>query len=266
MVLLLAACSGQVQHVVEEGETLYSIGWQYGYDYRQLAQWNRIPPPYRIRPGQHLKVVPPTGEATFVQDYSLHQQNPPVPHDDSKAAVSTAKPQSPTTSRRQPQASVTEKSVPSSSAQTAAGKSAAGKKSATNPALSSAKPSLEVRAWRWPVQSPQLLSSFLSSDPARQGIAIAGQRGTSVFAAADGHVVYAGSGLPRYGKLIIVKHNDLYLSAYAHNHRLRVKEGEAVKAGQKIAEMGNSGTDRTKLYFEIRRNGKPVDPLRYLPR
>ncbi|AOS97471.1 Murein hydrolase activator NlpD precursor [Microbulbifer aggregans] len=119
--------------------------------------------------------------------------------------------------------------------------------------------------WRWPARGP-LISTFRPKDPLRKGVDIAGQKGDSVLAAANGTVIYAGSALRGYGKLLIVKHNEEYLSAYAHNHKLLVKEGSEVKAGQRIAELGSSGTDRNKLHFEIRRNGQPVDPLAYLPR
>lgn len=110
-----------------------------------------------------------------------------------------------------------------------------------------------------------MISQFRSGDSLRKGVDIAGEKGESVLAAADGTVIYAGSALRGYGKLLIVKHSDEYLSAYAHNHRLLVREGSKVKAGQRIAELGSSGTDRNKLHFEIRRNGQPVDPLAYLP-
>jgi lipoprotein NlpD len=107
--------------------------------------------------------------------------------------------------------------------------------------------------------------TFSSGDPTRQGIDIAGKAGVPVRAAADGVVVYSGSGLVGYGELVIVKHNDQWLSAYGHNRARLVNEGALVKAGQQIAEMGRSGASRDMLHFEIRYNGKPVDPLRYLP-
>jgi lipoprotein NlpD len=119
--------------------------------------------------------------------------------------------------------------------------------------------------WRWPTQG-QLIGRFAAEDPKRQGIGIAGTAGQPVVAAADGVVVYSGAGLVGYGELIIVKHSDEWLSAYAHNRRRLVAEGAAVKAGEQIAELGRSGTSRDMLHFEIRRNGKPVDPLTILPR
>ena len=124
--------------------------------------------------------------------------------------------------------------------------------------------------WRWPTVGQRISQTFSADDPSRQGLDISGRLGSPVVVAAPGKVVYAGSGLVHYGKLIIVKHNEKYLSAYAYNKKLHVKEGDVVKAGQKIAEMGSESTNgragSAKLHFEIRRNGEPVDPLRYLPR
>ncbi len=119
--------------------------------------------------------------------------------------------------------------------------------------------------WRWPAQGV-LLASYVAGDNTRQGIDIGGSSGQPVLAAGDGVIVYSGAGLVGYGELIIVKHNEQWLSAYGHNRKRLVAEGQKVKAGEQIAEMGRSGTDREKLHFEIRYNGKPVDPLLYLPK
>lgn len=129
------------------------------------------------------------------------------------------------------------------------------------PAVSTSSPF----SWRWPTEG-QLVGTYVSGNPTRQGIDIAGTGGQPVRAAAAGVVVYSGSGLVGYGELIIVKHNDEWLSAYGHNRARLVNEGQVVKAGQQIAEMGRSGAARDMLHFEIRYNGKPVDPQRYLPR
>lgn len=246
LLLLLSGCGSHAYHVVERGETLYSIGWIYGYDYHQIARWNNIRPPYALRVGQHLKVTPPTGSTTIVQDYSQNQGA-------KNKTVTTTRQTSPRTASSKPSSQSSNKARPTIS-------------TAKNTRPAKPDPLPAVKGWNWPTKSRNILSTFLASDPSRQGVDIGGARGNPVYAAANGRVVYAGSGLPRYGRLIIVKHNELFLSAYAHNHRLRVKEGEAVKAGQKIADMGSTGTNRPKLYFEIRRNGKPVDPLRYLPK
>lgn len=119
-------------------------------------------------------------------------------------------------------------------------------------------------SWKWPTQG-QVTERFSSSDDTRKGIDISGRLGQPVIASAPGRVVYSGSGLRGYGQLIIIKHNERFLSAYAHNRKLLVKEGQAVSAGQSIAEMGSSGADEVKLHFEIRRDGKPIDPLAFLP-
>lgn len=119
--------------------------------------------------------------------------------------------------------------------------------------------------WRWPATGA-LIGKFITGDPTRQGLDIAGNSGDPVRAAGAGTVVYSGSGLVGYGELIIIKHSDEWLSAYGHNRKRLVSEGQAVSAGQQVAEMGRSGASRDMLHFEIRRNGKPVDPLQHLPR
>jgi lipoprotein NlpD len=119
--------------------------------------------------------------------------------------------------------------------------------------------------WQWPARG-KILARYSASSALNKGVDIAGALGQPVVAAAPGVVVYAGSGLRGYGNLLIIKHSERYLSAYAHNNRLLVAEQNVVKAGQQIAEIGSSGTDKSKLHFEIRRDGKPIDPLKYLPR
>ncbi|MFA0810666.1 peptidoglycan DD-metalloendopeptidase family protein [Microbulbifer epialgicus] len=217
-------------HTVSKGDTLYSIAWRYGKDFRQLAALNGIRSPYQIYPGQRLKLA------------------------------GTVPVSAPSSSR-----SITKKTV-SKPAVAQKPSSAASKKSLTQKSrrqTTQTRRSGSIR-WRWPVRGP-LLSRFRSGDPLRKGVDIAGEKGESVLAAADGTVIYAGSALRGYGKLLIVKHSEIYLSAYAHNHKLLVKEGSKVKAGQRIAELGSSGTDRNMLHFEIRKNGQPVNPLAYLP-
>jgi len=233
LVVLLSACGGHVYHVVERGETLYSIGWIYGYDHRLLAQWNGIEEPYYLNPGQRLRVAPPFDTAGVVAVRETRVPEKPAP------------------------GSVSAKVLPEVVDKTVA-----------EPVSPPAKLPVADRplAWRWPTSSGKILQTFFAKDPSRQGVDIAGETGIHIIAAASGRVVYAGDGLARYGKLIIVKHNEIFLSAYAHNDKLRVKENEEVEAGQLIAEMGSTGTQRSKLHFEIRRNGKPVDPLQYLPK
>ncbi|WP_444930222.1 peptidoglycan DD-metalloendopeptidase family protein [Microbulbifer sp. SSSA002] len=216
-------------HTVSKGDTLYAIAWRYGKNFRQLAAINGIPSPYKIYPGQRIKL---SGSAP------------------SKSVTSAAKKQKAPVAKAKPAAT-----------QTTTAKKSLTPKVKRQTASSSQKGSVR---WRWPAKG-KVISHFRSGDPLRKGVDIAGEKGEAVLAAADGTVIYAGSALRGYGKLLIVKHNEVYLSAYAHNHRLLVKEGSRVKAGQRIAELGSSGTDRDKLHFEIRKNGQPVDPLAYLP-
>ncbi|MDR7090109.1 peptidoglycan DD-metalloendopeptidase family protein [Cellvibrio fibrivorans] len=224
-------------HVVIPGDTLFSIAWRYGLKYEILAKHNRIYPPYVIRPSQVIRLdIAGTGGAIAGKQQSGKgdaRVSPAV----TKKPVSTLK----NTNNRQENRTV--KSANSTSKTQAWG----------------------APQWRWPVKGP-LISSFQGSNALNKGIDLGGKLGEPVLAAAGGQVVYSGSGLRGYGKLLIVKHNETFLSAYAHNDRLLVKEGDFVKAGQRIADMGSSGTDRVKLHFEIRRDGTPVDPLKFLPR
>lgn len=223
-------------HVVIPGDTLFSIAWRYGVKYELLAGHNGIRPPYIIRPSQVIR---------------LDLVNYP-------AVVTTGgKPNLTMVTNV-----VARKSTVSS------GNNELDRKVKTTPLLLhqvQKKPAWGAPQWRWPAKGP-VLSSFQSNSGLNKGIDLGGKLGEPVLAAASGEVVYSGSGLRGYGKLLIVKHNETFLSAYAHNNSLRVKEGDFVKAGQIIADMGSSGTDRIKLHFEIRRDGTPVDPLKFLPR
>lgn len=211
-------------HVVQVGETLYSIAWQYGQDYREVASWNGIVSPYTIFPRQKLRVVK-SASSSIQKTTSLTKVNKRV-----RPAPVKNKP-------------------------------------ADLPVKSDSKPrrSSQKLNWRWPVKG-RILSRFSANDPGQKGIDIAGHSGAAIYAAEAGYVVYSGSGLRGYGKLIIIKHNETFLSAYAHNRGLRVREGEKVKKGEHIADMGNTGTEAVKLHFEIRRNGTPVNPFKYLPK
>ncbi len=212
--------SKPTRHRVVLGDTLYAIAWRYGMDYRKLASINNIPLPYRIYPGQELKL---SGRVAVA----------------SKTQTRTVKPAPGAT-----------KTVTRTPAKTTAAKD-----------MSVAN--VPVSGWLWPAQG-KVVRGF--SGTIHKGIDIAGRAGDPVLATSSGRVVYAGSGLVGYGKLLIVKHNDIYLSAYGHNRRLLVKEGDKVRSGEKIAEMGSSATNSVKLHFEIRREGKPVDPKKLLPR
>ena len=211
-------------HLVRKGETLFSIAWRYGVDYRELASANSIYSPYTIYPGQKIDVKNINKKS--VKTVTRRVEKP------SKVATkkSSAKPVTPKISQNPPKITATQGETD----------------------------------WKWPANG-RLICYFSTKKPVSKGIDITGSLGESVLAAAAGTVVYAGQGLRGYGNLVIIKHDDTYLSAYAHSSRILVREQEVVKAGQKIAEIGSTGTDKVKLHFEIRRNGKPVDPLRYLP-
>lgn len=227
-------------HVVIPGDTLFSIAWRYGLKYEILAKNNQIYPPYIIRPSQIIRLdVAGTGGAIAGQQ-QLRQRDGGVKP---AAKVINKKPASTLKNDNNRQENKTQKNANS-----------------TNKTQVWGAPQ-----WRWPAKGP-LLSSFQGSNALNKGIDLGGKLGEPVLAAANGQVVYSGSGLRGYGKLLIVKHNEIFLSAYAHNDRLLVKEGDFVKVGQRIADMGSSGTDRVKLHFEIRRDGTPVDPLKFLPR
>jgi lipoprotein NlpD len=229
----------QPTRTVVPGDTLYSIAWESGQDYRELAKWNRISPPYTIKPGQALRVMPPTEQT----------QTPVKPSATSKAA-DTANTKSTSTSKSGKVIASANKPKVNNKSKTVVPSSATGKTLAGS--------------WAWPADG-QLLKRYSDSGSAK-GLDIGGQRGQPIRAAAAGRIVYQGSGLRGYGQLIIIKHSEEFLSAYAHNDRIYVKEGDVVKRGQKIADMGNTGTDRVKLHFEIRRQGVPTDPLKFLPK
>jgi lipoprotein NlpD len=226
--------------VVRKGETLYRIATRHGISPLDLAMWNRIAPPYTIYPGQRLRLTPP----------APRRDPPPAARPSTPPVAGTrpaTRPPAPAPTRPQPPA--TRPTAP------------AGNQTPPPPAASVAA----AFAWRWPADG-NLISRFAAGDPTRQGIGIAGTAGSPVRAAADGVVVYSGSGLVGYGELIIVKHDEQWLSAYGHNRARLVNEGQRVRAGEQIAEMGRSGAARDMLHFEIRFNGRPQDPLGYLPK
>ena len=227
--------SGSKVHIVQKSETLFSLAWRYGWDYKSLASANSIAAPYIIHPGQKLQVGQP--KSNRFQSAGVK----------SKRLTSTASSGSSSVASARKSTHKTPKATHNGS------KSPNSWKKGVSP------------KWSWPARG-KLIAKFSSKSPANKGIDIAGRLGESVTAAAAGSVVYAGSGLLGYGNLVIIKHNEQYLSAYAHNKRLLVKESQTVKAGQTIAELGSSGTDKVKLHFEIRRQGKPVDPMLYLPK
>jgi lipoprotein NlpD len=237
---------------VRRGDTLYSIAWQNGLNFRQLAEMNAIRSPYTIYVGQSLRIAPADG----VPPTPLQVPMPgPVarPSPRPVAAVASESAAIPSSGQKA-QSGPTRTTTPIPAAEQAP---------APEPEAEPALPAI-VSRWVWPAKGP-LLRGYTPEANGKKGIDIGGKAGQPIVSAADGKVVYAGSGLVGYGRLIIVKHNDSLLSAYGHNSELLVAEGDYVKAGQVIAKMGSSGTSSTRLYFEIRQDGKPVNPLRYLP-
>lgn len=259
-------------YLIKRGDTLYSIALEHGQDYREVAAWNNLGDGSRINAGQLIRIVPPTGAAAVTV----------TPVEEPVVIVQPIVTEA-----------VVERKALAGNSENLKREPKAGKEPYSDEALARAQQSVpvvasveikpeprsEVKAdvpavkpgetsivgditWSWPA-SGKMITGFVESGS--KGIDIAGKTGDPVAAAADGKVVYSGSGLRGYGQLVIVKHSDAYLTAYAHNHRILVKEGQTVTRGQKIAEMGNTDADQVKLHFEVRRQGKPVDPLKYLP-
>lgn len=226
-------------YTVKSGDTLYSIALAHGRDYRDLTQWNQLTDPGLIKVGQVLQVAAPEATTAAVQ-------TTPLKLVDSVEATPLGVAGTKTTNAASSTATVSSTSGHATSGVT--------------PALAPVAP--VALQWDWPVLG-EVIEKF--DETRNKGIDLAGKTGDPVLAAEAGKVVYVGSGLRGYGNLVIVKHNDDFISAYAHNSKLLVQLNEAVKRGQKIAEVGNSDADQTKLHFEIRYQGKPTDPLKYLP-
>ena len=274
---------------VQRGDTLYAIAFKHGMDFRDLASWNGVAAPYRIYPGQELRLSAANGTAEHASRAAV---TPAAPD-----RVVAAAPSEPLAIRKNPQvekpaapASIGFQDVEPSSAApevvasappaVVAERAVAASAPSVAPPPKPAPVAVEVApirstestpqlnaggvSWRWPGKG-KVVGMYISGDQTRQGVDIAGSAGDPVQAAADGEVVYSGNGLLGYGELIIVKHNASFLSAYGHNRKRLVQEGDKVKAGQQIAEMGSSASSREELHFEIRKNGKPVNPLDYLP-
>lgn len=251
------------EYRVVQGDTLYSIAFRYGMDFRTLARRNGIEPPYTIHPGQRLRLRPGEGEpdpgrtspaaesagGVTTEPLPERERSSRPPQEERDAPAPAGEPAEPTPSRpRSGEASGSEPE-PESRPQPD-----------PEPGPEPGPPD-----WQWPADGP-ILSTFVAGDSSRNGIDIGGEPGTPIRAAAGGEVVYSGSGLIGYGELIIVKHDKALLSAYGHNRKRLAKEGDRVQAGQKIAEMGDTGAPRAMLHFEIRENGSPVNPERFLPR
>lgn len=286
------------QYRVKTGDTLYSIAFRFKLDYKDLASANGINRDYRIYPGQVLNLNKARNyqalqERQATQTARLSRANKPItsartvtrkptnnkptvrkpatkPTQNNTANVQTSVGKKPakkpiakpprTQKPNQSNASVSSNKAPSKKP---SNRNTASKKPSSNASSRGYNTSNPISYWIWPHMG-RVTESFVASG--RKGIDISGNMGDAVKAAASGRVVYAGRGLRGYGNLLIIKHNSNFISAYAHNRKLLVKENEVIKAGQTIAEVGNSDASEPKLHFEIRYKGKPTDPLRYLPK
>lgn len=273
--------SGPGYYAVKKGDTLYRIALEHGQDYRDIAGWNNITNLNSIKEGQVLRVAPPgaadqSGGAVVSKPVAVGSAVETRPLDKAAPAAAAV----PEGVKREPKVN---KEPYSDEAYARLGRSGETldkpaevkpepkpeakvepkPESAPTPAPAHTAAGSDDIGWIWP-SAGKVLTPF--SESGNRGLDIGGKAGDPVFAAGDGKVVYAGNGLRGYGQLVIVKHNNTFLSAYAHNQKILVKEGQQVGKGQKIAEMGNTDSDVVKLHFEIRRQGKPIDPLTYLPK
>jgi lipoprotein NlpD len=241
-------------YAVKPGDTLIRIGLETGQNHKDIIRWNTLDDPDKIEVGQILRVIPPLGNDSVAVAKPITTTV--------VSSVPLAAGPLPSKSTEAPAASGT-----GAATSTVVNTPATANTSTTAAAGSAVAPAINPGSeddidWIWPGKGV-VIAGF--DEVKNKGLDISGAAGDPVVAAADGKVVYADAGLRGYGKLIILKHNNTYLTAYAHNQSLLVKEDQVVKKGQKIAEMGNTDTDRVKLHFELRRQGKPVDPAKYLP-
>ncbi|HYP68136.1 MAG TPA: peptidoglycan DD-metalloendopeptidase family protein [Thiobacillaceae bacterium] len=261
-------------YTVKKGDTVFAIAFANGLDYRELAAWNELPSANSVRVGQVLRLTSPMPglpNAKGVQVLAAQPNEPeskPLPEPPlftqpqalhmpwSEANWAKVNAEAAKTGATAEPAEAAEQGRP---AHSDAASSAADLR---QPPVAKAEVPNAAQTWVWPATGA-LLGRF--GEAGGKGVDLAGERGASVVATAPGRVVYSGSGLRGYGQLVIIKHANEYLSAYAHNQKILVREGEQVAAGQKIAEMGDSEADRVKLHFEIRQFGKPIDPLKLLP-
>ncbi|HGM7029289.1 TPA: murein hydrolase activator NlpD [Serratia liquefaciens] len=254
-------------YTVKRGDTLFYIAWITGNDYRDLAQRNNIPEPYSLNVGQNIQLGngSATGNGGMLAATDATSGGVPKPPSTSQIQTATVDSQSTNAYSDNSGKQNVGKMLPAAGAVAATTATAPVTAPVVAPPVSSTvSNSAPVSTWRWPTDG-KIIDNFSSSEGGNKGVDIAGSRGQPIFATADGRVVYAGNALRGYGNLIIIKHNDDYLSAYAHNDTMLVREQQEVKAGQKIATMGSTGTSSVRLHFEIRYKGKSVNPLRYLP-
>lgn len=264
-------------YVVKPGDTLYSIARAHGLDHRELIALNNIENANQIAVGRVLKVKPKSADASSeasvtpvtsgevvsrpIGDEQMVEQKP---LDGGAANTETLKREPKAGKEKYSDEALAQAQSAGQIAPATAAAAASAAPGETSPDAKPAEPAAggDDVGWIWPANG-KTIGTF--SEGGNKGVDIAGKAGDAVIAAGDGKVVYSGTGLRGYGKLVIIKHNNTYLSAYAHNQNILVKEGQSVTKGQKIAEMGNTDADQVKLHFEVRRSGKPVDPLKYLP-
>jgi lipoprotein NlpD len=235
-------------HTVKRGDSLIRIALENGQNWRDLVKWNKLENPNVLEVGQVLRVVPPGVDPTVTATRPVTAPGKVETRPIDKGAPAASAP-----------------AAVASAGGTAAGAAPAASVPAASPSAPpppAAREGDEDVDWLWPASGPVIVAF---DEKRSKGVALAGKAGDPVLAAADGRVVYAGSGIRGYGNLLIVKHNNTYLTAYAHNQTLLVKEDQVVRRGQKIAEMGATDAERVQLHFEIRREGKPVDPTKLLP-
>ncbi|MGX9461918.1 peptidoglycan DD-metalloendopeptidase family protein [Shewanella sp. A14] len=256
------------KYKVKKGDTLYSIAWGAGRNFVDIAHLNHLSSPYIIYPGQILKLAAtkkrssslartPKENVNFAQTQAISK---PFISKQNTSKSKLIKPKSSATAVSTSTKKILDHKVkPAYSVTTT--------QHSVNQNLNSAITNLpqQVQQWHWPVRG-RIIKYFSASEQGNQGIKITGNRGDIIKAAADGRVVYAGNALRGYGNLVIIKHNDDFLSAYAHTDKIMVKEKQYVNAGQTVATMGSTGASQVMLHFEVRYHGKSVNPLRYLPK
>ena len=262
--------TGGSTYTVKRGDTLFYIAWITGNDFRDLAQRNNVPAPYGLEVGQTLQVgsssgTPITGgNAVTTADASAQGVAPPPVQNTTAVVASKPVITYSEDSGEQSANKMLPNNKGTATVVTAPVTAPVVSSTTTVPTASSTSDSAPISTWRWPTEG-KIIENFSATEGGNKGIDIAGSKGQAVVATASGRVVYAGNALRGYGNLIIIKHNDDYLSAYAHNDTMLVREQQEITAGQKIATMGSTGTSSTRLHFEIRYKGKSVNPLRYLP-
>ena len=281
-------------HIIQRGDTLIGIALSNGLDYRELAAWNNIENLNVIKLGASLRLTPagaaaasaplnPTTSASAERSPAAQPQPgapitapllvtsipAPVGVSGNTGNTETLKSEPKAVKTPYSDAAYAKQLADANAASTAAAGSVAASPTAaptpTPPPVAPTATGREDIDWAWPIQPAPKGKIVAMFTDANKGVDISGSKGTPVLAAAGGKVVYSGAGLRGYGRLVIIKHNDTWLSAYAHNEKILVAEGAEVKKGQKIAEMGQSDADQVKLHFEIRKQGKPVDPMKFLP-